>query len=633
MQEADALFRTLVSAVPIGIFQTDRSGNCVYVNDALLELCDLTPDQYQGHSWQRMIHLDDLVGVKVVISPTGNQQSEFLNDYCIQTRRGTEQWIRIRVRPLLSGEQEFSGYLGTVEDITVQQRYLRELHESRELYLTTFNDAPVGIAHCGLDGRFLKVNQRLCLLTGYTDDELCDRYFQDITHPEDIRREEEILNRLKSNEWRSSVTLEKRYIRRDGEIVRVSLTVALLRSPNGEPKHFICAILDINERRQLEERLLQSQKMEAVGLLAGGIAHDFNNLLTAINGYAELMLRRDYSEERRKELAGEIRQAGQKGSALTAQLLAFSRRQVLQPRVLDLNEVIEANLSMLERVIREDIEIITALAPELWQVRADPAQIDQIILNLTVNARDAMPSVGKLIIETANVVMDDEEVSHHVGVAPGNYVLLAISDTGCGMDAETQARIFEPFFTTKESGKGAGLGLATVYGIVRQSGGDIRVYSEPNIGTTFRIYLPRVDAPVEAVEIEEQTPEGLEGTETILVAEDDEMVRRLVVTILTEFGYHALEAADPDRAILLCQTYSGAIDLLLTDVVMPHFNGCELYSRAVKLRPRMKALYMSGYTPAAITGHSLLNEEVNFLSKPFLPETLVSRIRQILDTE
>ena len=380
-----------------------------------------------------------------------------------------------------------------------------------------------------------------------------------------------------------------------------------------------------------EEQLRQSQKLEAVGQLAGGIAHDFNNLLTVINGYSDLSMKKLQAEDPLRLNLKEIRKAGDRAAALTRQLLAFSRKQVLQPKILDLNAIISELEKMLRRLIGEDIDLRTVCAPDLGSTRADPGQIGQVVMNLAVNARDAMPHGGKLTIETRNVQLTEEYARHHVAVIPGWYVLLAVSDTGSGMDEQTRGRVFEPFFTTKETGQGTGLGLSTVYGIVKQSGGNIWVYTEPGMGTTFKVYLPRVDQGAEEYKQSLEFEEVLMGSETILLAEDEEMVRNLAREILGTYGYKVLEAASGGSALLICEQYEESIDLLLTDVVMPEMSGRKLADRLAGLRPEMKVLYMSGYADNAIVHQGVLEEGTNFIQKPFSPDTLAAKVRDVLD--
>ena len=379
-----------------------------------------------------------------------------------------------------------------------------------------------------------------------------------------------------------------------------------------------------------EEQLRQSQKMEAVGKLAGGVAHDFNNLLTVITGYSELTLRRLNETDPLRRNIEEIKVAGDRAASLTRQLLAFSRKQVLQPEVMDFNAVLVEMFKMLQRLIGEDIDLLPVLDPSLGQIKADPGQIHQVLMNLAVNARDAMPQGGKLTIKTANIDIDEEYASHHVSVRPGRYVMLSVSDSGSGMDEATQARIFEPFFTTKEVGKGTGLGLSTVYGIIKQSGGNIWVYSEVGKGTTFKIYLPRADQEFETIEdsVSDDLPVG---TETILLVEDEEMVRHMTREILQLSGYRVIEAMHGVDALQVCKLHDGPIQLMLTDVVMPQMGGRVLAEQAAQLRPEMRVLYMSGYTDDAIVHHGVLDKNMAFIEKPFPPDALARKVREVLD--
>jgi nitrogen-specific signal transduction histidine kinase len=412
--------------------------------------------------------------------------------------------------------------------------------------------------------------------------------------------------------------------------VEISASISVLRDASGAAVGTLGLLKDIAERRQLEEQLRQSQKMDAIGRLAGGIAHDFNNLLTVIAGRAQMILARLRPEEPIHRDATLVRTTADRAAALTQQLLAFSRKQVLQPQVLDLNVVMTAMEPMLSRLIGEDIELAVVPVAGLDRVKADPGQIEQVIVNLVVNSRDAMPQGGRLTIESANVELDEAYARRHVSVPAGQYVMLAVSDTGSGMDEQTRSRVFEPFFTTKETGKGTGLGLATVYGIVKQSGGDVRVYSEIGTGTTFKIYLPRVTEMVSPPE-PSTSATAPRGDETVLLVEDEPEVRDLAREILEGNGYTVLQACDAQEAVLMAERHGGPIHLLLTDVIMPRQSGRALVERLQPLRPEMRVLYMSGYTNEAIVRHGVLDPDTVFIQKPFSPAALGHKVRAALD--
>jgi signal transduction histidine kinase len=431
--------------------------------------------------------------------------------------------------------------------------------------------------------------------------------------------------------------VEKRYLRKDGGVVWANLMLSLLRSASGEPLHFVAVVEDITgqkraeeERRHLERQLLQAQKMESVGRLAGGVAHDFNNHLTVINGYCAMLLDEMGPGDPLREPVDEILLAGQRAAALTRQLLAFSRKQVAEPRVVSLNDLVADARKMLSRLIGDDVEIVTHLDAELGSVVADSSQMNQVLMNLAINARDAMPDGGRIVMETTNIDIDSGYAAQHAGVEPGPYVLLSITDTGAGMTQEVVQHIFDPFFTTKEIGAGTGLGLSTVYGIVKQAGGWIWVYSEPGKGSTFKVYLPRAGAAPEPLTEPVLAAETLRGTETVLVVEDQPEVRKLTLAMLESQGYRLLQAASGSEALSLSERYPEPIHLLITDVVMPGMTGRELATRLVALRPSLKTLYTSGYTAHAIAHEGLLDAAVAYLPKPFSPAQLAAKVREVL---
>ncbi|HEY0764322.1 MAG TPA: response regulator [Pyrinomonadaceae bacterium] len=461
-------------------------------------------------------------------------------------------------------------------------------------------------------------------------------FWLSIVHPDD----KEKAARVAAADFvsgRAQNTSEFRWVTKSGDIIWAQSNYAIILDHDGTPLGMRGVTIDITERKRAEEalraseeQLRQSQKLEAVGQLAGGVAHDFNNLLTVITGYCDLTLMKMRPDEPTRANVQEVKKAGERAAGLTRQLLAFSRRQVLQPKVLDLNAIVTDVNKMLRRLIGEDIDLTTVLDPSLGQINADPGQIEQVIMNLAVNARDAMPQGGKLTFETANVYLDNEYVRSHTIVRPGNYVMFALSDTGTGMDAETRARIFEPFFTTKGQGKGTGLGLSTVYGIVKQSDGYIWVYSELGQGTTFKVYLPRVDKAARVDTDLESLAELPRGRETVLLTEDEDPVRRLIKTILESNGYQVLEATCGEDALALYKEHTGPVDLIVTDVVMPKMSGRELAENLKTVSPDIKVLYLSGYTDDAIVRHGLLDQKMSFLQKPFTPDALLRKVREAL---
>ncbi len=492
-------------------------------------------------------------------------------------------------------------------------------------------NAPYGICRCDSTGKILDANPAFLVLLGHTSaDELVGRHIFGLYADND--QWFDLADFLRSSEPFKGLTAE--WKRKDGTttVVRVSGR-SVTNDANGGVVFELFAE-DVSERRVLEQQLRQSQKMEAVGRLAGGIAHDFNNLLMVISGYSEFLLERLGAEPQLRGPAQEIASAAERASSLTRQLLAFSRKQMLAPRIVNLNDVATENTKMLTRMIGEDIDLVLVPSPNLWPVRADAGQIEQVIMNLAVNARDAMPSGGKLTIETSNVTLDEDYARFHSPLRPGDYVMIAISDTGGGMDNETQSHIFEPFFTTKGT-KGTGLGLSTVYGIVKQSGGYIWVHSEVGRGTTFKIYLPRVAATgepaaqVAAAPVEFRKVEP--GTETILLVEDEANLRYLARQYLEKQGYKVIEAADGAVAMQIAVAHEKVIHLLLTDVIMPGMNGRELAQRISEIRPNVKVLYMSGYTENVIGHNGMLDAGVRLLQKPFNLRDLKSKVREVLD--
>ena len=516
-----------------------------------------------------------------------------------------------------------------VEQRTAElSRANEELRHANEMRQSLIRSAPLAIFSLDLDGRVMFWSPGAERMFGFTAVEAIGQVLPVIPAARQADFEANIA-RLRHGETMEAV--ERTHQRKDGTKVDAAIWAVPQRDDKGKVEAFLTFVADITERKQLEEQFRQSQKLEAVGRLAGGVAHDFNNLLTVIMGYIEMLAEEAVHSPALLEYAEEIQSAADRASALTGQLLAFSRRQIAQPRVFDLNQTIEHSIKLLGRVIGEDISIRTHLDPGLSMIKADPTHVDQAIMNLVVNARDAMPDGGVLTIETANVMLDDDYAGRHLGVKPGVYAMLAISDTGVGMTPEIRERIFEPFFTTKESGKGTGLGLSIVYGVVKQNSGDIIVYSEPGHGTSFKLYFPADHAGAELGESHLSSAD-LRGAETILVCEDEERIRKLVMIMLAKQGYRVLEADTPAAAIVYAREHFSAIDLLLTDIVMPNMNGVELAKAVREARPGVKLLYMSGYSDNRASDAWVLDPDTPFLHKPFTASTLARKVREALGT-
>jgi PAS domain S-box-containing protein len=531
--------------------------------------------------------------------------------------------------PRMDAAGRHIGYLLISKDVTDEVPAAQAEAKFRAL----LESAPDAMVIVNRNGEIVLVNSQAEKLFGYDRSEMLGRTVE-ILVPERFREQHAGFRSGYFREPRARPTvvgLDLHGLRKDGSEFPMEISLSPLETERGILVS--SSIRDVTERKSLEEQFRQAQKMEAVGRLAGGVCHDFNNLLTIINGYSDMLLNFLRKGDPIQEYAEQIHKAGERASALTRQLLAFSRKLVMQPEVLDLKALMADMGKMLRRLIGEDIDLKIVSDPNLWRVKADPGQIEQVILNLCVNARDAMPQGGKLILETHNVELGGSYSALHPDTPPGQYVLLAVSDTGHGMDGSTKARIFEPFFTTKEAGKGTGLGLAIVHGIVRQSGGHIQVYSESGVGTTFKIYLPREKQAVGGRKSHQGVVRLRRGTETLLLVEDDEGVRALTRIILERNGYRVLEARNGGEALLLCEQHQGPIHLLVSDVVMPQMSGGQLAERLASLQPAMKVLFMSGYTDDAILHHRSLEAEAPFLHKPFNPEALAQKVREVLDGE
>jgi two-component system, cell cycle sensor histidine kinase and response regulator CckA len=521
------------------------------------------------------------------------------------------------------------------EDIQVRMQAEAALRESEEKYRGLIETTRTGYVIVDPQGQVLDANPEYVRLTGHTElEKILGRSVLEWTVAPD--REKNAAAIKHCLHYGLVKNLELYYAGTDGRSIPVEINATVISASTGI--QLISLVQDVTDRKQAEEtlrkseeQLQQAQKMEAVGKLAGGVAHDFNNILTAISGQSELLLMDLPENDSRRHGVQEIQSAADRATSLTRQLLAFSRKQIIQPTILDLNELIQNLDQMLRRLIPEDMQIVSILGANLGRVFADPGQIEQTIVNLAVNARDAMPQGGKLIIETANAALDVEYCQQHAEVKPGQYVMLAVSDTGIGINPETQSRIFEPFFTTKEMGRGTGLGLSMVYGIIKQNGGHIWVYSEPGHGTTFKIYLPRTAETREAVETSQNFATPISGSETILLVEDEDCVREITQKILRRQGYEVLSASSGPDAVVIGKQHQGAIDLILSDVLMRGMSGPETVGRLMLGHPKAKVIYMSGHTENAIVHHGVLDQGVAFIQKPFRRETLLRKVRELFD--
>jgi PAS domain S-box-containing protein len=614
-----------------GICGVDQDGFCTMVNPAATAMSGWSPEDLLGKHVQDVLHHSRPDGTRYtreecpLIEMYRDGIPRRVYDEVFWKKDGTSFPVEYFATPIQENGV-CTGAVVTFRDVSEERRARQVLRESEARYRLLVENAAYGIFRTAPDGKFLDANNALATMLGYSSpNELLTVNISTVYARPEAR--EPLIAATVAKGFADGLELD--WIRKDGQPVMVRLSARLIREPSGET-YFEGIVENVTEWRALETQLRQAQKMEAVGRLAGGVAHDFNNLLMVIKGHTELLLERTAPEHPDFRKIDQIKKAADRAAALTRQLLAFSRMQVMQPRVMDLNVTITEMGKMLPSLIGEDIELAILTKPHLAHVKADAGQMEQVILNLTVNARDAMPNGGKLLIETSNVDLDEVYARTHPPLMPGRYVMLAVTDTGIGMDAATQAHIFEPFFTTKEKGKGTGLGLATVYGVVKQSGGFVWVYSEVGKGTSFKIYLPRVDERAEAESEKKRKEELPRGTGTILLAEDEKEVREVAREFLHLAGYTIIEAKDGAEALELAAKHSGTIDLLVTDMVMPGIGGRELATRLQALRPGVKVIYMSGYTEYANFKNAEFELHNVMLQKPFTRAILASAVQKIL---
>lgn len=627
---AEARYRWLFDRNLAGVYLASLDGRILDLNRACSRMFGYrNPAEARSHTLQETVpSLEDFE--KFVGSL---RRHKFIKDFEAQLRRrdGKLLWVRLNASLVLNSQEPREVIEGTLIDITEWKRTEEELRLSETRFRNLVERSADAISLVDASGNVLYSSHAVSPIFGYQLEERLGKSVFELIHSGDIQQVLPLFKKLVQRPL-SSVTTRVRYRHKNGSWRWIeALGTNLLEDPS--VKAVVINYRDVTEHMQLQEQLFQAQKMEAVGRLAGGVAHDFNNLLTAILGYSDMILEKLSQTSVLRRYTMEIKKAGDRAASLTRQLLAFSRLQVLSPQVLDLNAVISEMDKILTRVIGEDVRLVAIPGTSLGRVKADPAQIEQVVINLAVNARDAMPEGGELTIKTSNIEIEEGFTAESVKVTPGAYVLLEVSDTGCGMDQETRARAFEPFFTTKEKGKGTGLGLAMVYGVVKQSGGYIWVFSQPGHGASFKIYLPRVEEAPDASRRLRDVPSlrDYQGNETILLVEDESAVRELVRSALQSKGYTVLEATQGAEALALCQEHKSPIHLMLTDVVMPQMKGQELAQRIRVVHPETQVLFMTGYAGNQLGNAEVLGANAQFILKPFSADAVGQKIRSLLD--
>ncbi|MDQ3295643.1 MAG: PAS domain S-box protein [Myxococcota bacterium] len=628
LRESEERYRRIIETTNEGVWQMDAGYKTTFMNRRMAQMLGCEADMGIGRS--AMEFLDHEGRATLVTKSDDAQQVEVR---FIRSDK-TIMWALMEATPMFDAQGNSDGTFAMVMDITERKKSEAALQASEARLRRLWDSGIILITVSDLQGRIIEVNDAALAMLGYSRDELLANgmSWEALTPPESVAADLSAREQLETRGV--TAPFEKELLRKDGTRTAILTAGALL-----DDKEKIVVAIDLTTRKRAERALLevesqlrQSQKMEAVGQLAGGIAHDFNNILTVILSCGEFLLEDLQPMDPARADVEEICKAGARAAALTRQLLMFSRQQVLAPKVLEISAVTADMENMLRRVLGEDVGLVLRNSPHGGRVRVDPGSIEQVIMNLVVNARDAMPTGGQLVIETANVMLDETFVHPQSGFTPGPHVVLSVTDTGTGMDEATCARIFEPFFTTKAVGQGTGLGLSTVFGIVQQSHGTIRVHSVVGEGTTFSIYLPQVYSDAEA-SLATLPRTAFHGTETILLVEDEEQVRMVTRNILERHGYRVLEMRSPPEALLHVQNSSEQIDLLLTDVVMPHMSGPELARQLTKIRPQLRVLCMSGYTDDSIVRHGVLQAAIAFVQKPFTSDSLTQKVREVLDEE
>ncbi len=631
LMEREELFRLISENAADLIAVVDMEGRRIYNSLAYQKVLGYSPEELKGSSALGQIHPEDRARVQAAAEEARRTGIATNLEYRIRHKDGTWRVLESTSSVIRNAKGEPEKLVIVNRDVTERKRASDALRLSEASFRSMIENAPYGIYRATAAGQLLRVNPALQKMLGYESaDELLkmnlarDLYFE----PDEHQRIIETLATRKSFK-----DVEVEWKRKDGTLTKARCSGLLVKDEGEEEAYFEVFAEDATEKRLLERQLQVAQKMEAVGRLSGGIAHDFNNLLGVIIGYSQVLKKKLDETNPLREHADEIEKAGQRAASLTRQLLAFSRQQVLAPAVLNLNALLTDLGKMLPRLIGEDVELALQLDPRIGRVKADQSQIEQVVMNLVVNARDALPHGGRLVIETKNVNLTTAYTLHHPGSRVGPYVMLSVTDNGTGMNLETLAHLFEPFFTTKERGKGTGLGLATVYGVVKQSGGYIWVDSEIGKGSSFKVYLPQIDEPVSAPAPAALPMESFRGEETVLLVEDADALRKLAHALLEQNGYHVLAAENGEVALKIADQERQHIHLLLTDVIMPGMTGRALADRMVARQSDLKVLYMSGYTDSAIADQGVLEPGTYLLHKPFSEETLIQKVREVLDAE
>jgi PAS domain S-box-containing protein len=634
IRESAERLNLALAASRMGVWEWDIQTNAIFWSPECLKIMGVESFSETIEQFTRAVHPEDVGGVMAAAERAVAERTVYSREFRILARDGEVVWLSNLGRASYDDTGRPLRMIGTLQDISERKQAEEALLQEKAFTENALNTLGDIFFVCARDGSFLRWNKSLTTVTGYDDDELAAMKLTDIfVEEEHVLVQSAVMSMISEGR----VAFEALAQSRDGRPIQVEITGSILKGINGDIIGVCGTGRDISERKraelereELEAQLRQAQKIEAVGRLAGGVAHDFNNMLSVILGYADIILAQLDPKSTHYGYLRQVQIAGQRSADLTRQLLAFSRKQVIAPVVMNLNLAIQEHQKMLARLIGEEISIEFSPAAGLWNIRVDPSQIDQILANLAVNARDAISGVGTVAIETSNITVTETE-SRSLYLKPGDHVLLVFSDSGCGMDARTRERIFEPFFTTKGEGKGTGLGLATVYGIVKQNEGAIHVESEPGKGTLFRVYFPRFLA--EVVEMDEVPGEArVGGRETVLVVEDEGHILELARAILEEYGYRVLTTSSPEDACRICAEYDGHIHLLLSDVVMPAMNGKDLKERVEVIKPGIRTLFMSGYTSDIIAHRGVIDHGVNFIRKPFTLRSLVETVRAVLDT-